>query len=282
MIPKTNDKYLVHHRVTITRMMKSWVTRRLIEVLSARGGKTLLDSTAIFIVGCGHSGTTLCADRLGRASEICMIPRETYIFRPQLPQSAGRSFMFQVSTLARSLGFNALLEKTPKHVHCVDRIRSTIENPVFIALIRNPLDSCASLKARYGCIERPAERWVMDNTAVSEHFDDPDFLVLKYEEICTEPKDQFERMFAHCGLSFDQMVLNSGAPKFDEFTQGSGEVGIAHVLERKQQIAEEIQPRINTWDGKLSKAERSFVREKTTALCRKFNYSYDDDDRLLL
>ena len=43
-----------------------------------------------FVLGCGHSGTTLIASRLGNHPAVALIPQETNLFEPRRPLAAAR------------------------------------------------------------------------------------------------------------------------------------------------------------------------------------------------
>ena len=57
-----------------------------------------------FVLGCGHSGTTLVASRLGNHPAVALIPEETNIFEPRRPLGRARRFLVAALAAARARG----------------------------------------------------------------------------------------------------------------------------------------------------------------------------------
>ncbi|MEA3643573.1 MAG: FkbM family methyltransferase [Lamprobacter sp.] len=83
----------------------------------------------IFVVGCGHTGTTLMATILGESDAIHTIKRETEWFLH------GQDFsteLRQEREQAIAAGKRCLLEKTPRHVYRYAKITAAFPNAKFV------------------------------------------------------------------------------------------------------------------------------------------------------
>jgi len=130
----------------------------------------------IFIVGCGHSGTTLLAARLGNHDQIHVIPKETGWFLPKRSLRAGKKKMNLEFSRAKEDGKKILLEKTPKHIHCIHRILKVYPCAKIIIVHRNCYDNIASLKKRFN-FELALNRWLIDTKPSTELVDNSFFLL---------------------------------------------------------------------------------------------------------
>jgi hypothetical protein len=89
----------------------------------------------IFIVGCGHSGTTLLVKILGMHSRIHAIPRETN-FAYGKPAYVWRR-MAEFARETRAAGKDRWIEKTPKHVHRIPLLLSLHPDARVVVLVRD-------------------------------------------------------------------------------------------------------------------------------------------------
>ncbi|HWV57097.1 MAG TPA: hypothetical protein VNZ57_06465 [Longimicrobiales bacterium] len=71
-----------------------------------------------FIVGCGHSGTSLMLAVLRYHSSIYAIPRETNFAYASNPMAAMKRFDMRTVVAGKS----RWVEKTPRHIRCMDRL----------------------------------------------------------------------------------------------------------------------------------------------------------------
>lgn len=219
-----------------------------------------------FVVGCGNSGTTLVASRLGNHPLVRLIPAETNIFEPRRPLARARARFVRESAAARAEGKALLVEKTPKHVHAVARIRRILPVARFVALVRNPYDTCLSLKLRvagrgWGGLDYAIERWLIDTGAVLTLRDDPGVLTLRYEEVTAAPERWFRTLTDFVELPWDATILESGASAYAAVAQHTTTMRL-----RADQVRQPIRPNSGKWRSGLSEGEIAEVRVRTGAL----------------
>ncbi len=220
----------------------------------------------VFVVGCGHTGTTLLAAKLGNHSRVHAIERETSAFIPEqgLPRAyaQARDWVQQ----AEAAGKTHLVEKTPKHVHCSDRIRRVFPQARFIVITRNPLDTVASLYKRHARLQRSAERWVLDSAPTAQLIAHAGALHVRYEDLTMQPEAVFARICEFLGLPWEPTMIGAGDTVY-EHTSGHENMQL-----RRQQVREAITPRIGTWRQSLPAAAAREVADITARTAQELGY----------
>ena len=230
------------------------------------------DVTSCFVVGCGHSGTTLVAEKMGKNPNSFLVNRETDIFAPpaglQQARAAVREWLFFTKFNDKSL----LIEKTPKHIHTVGRIRKILPDSYIIALTRNPLDTVASLYRRFGDLNFSTERWLIDNKAVVKNKNiASDFLPMKYEELTADPADRLQEIFSFIKIPWDPEILKVGPSSFNK---GTTMKDIEFSNMRVQQVEAAILPNNGKWSKVFSDDQAKSVFQKTESLALELGYDF--------
>ncbi len=147
----------------------------------------------VFIVGCGHSGTSLLNKILGTHPSIFAIGGESELFLPQrlsFHQVEDRSIEWM--SAANDEHATHICEKTPQHIHKAQQIRAFFPTAKFIYITRNPLDCVASLHKRYNNFERSIFRYQFDNHVGLRLRRRNDVIQVKYESLVID----FDRTMA--------------------------------------------------------------------------------------
>jgi hypothetical protein len=217
-------------------------------------------SAFAFVLGCGHSGTTLIASRLGNHPAVALIPEETNLFEPRRPLARARRFLVAARARALGEGRQVVLEKTPKHVRVTGRLRRLLPEARLIVVVRNPLDTCLSLRKREGTLEEAIDRWMVDNGAALALAGDPLARRVHYEEVTAEPEAAFRAMTGFLGLAWDDAVLGTAS--------GYAATGqkTANMRLRAEQVSRPITKNSGKWREGLTAAEAATVRARTGEL----------------
>lgn len=218
--------------------------------------------TTAFVVGCGNSGTTLVAARLGLHPLAWTIPKETGIFRPRRRLRQARRKLGEWLDEAAAVGANVLIEKTPKHVHNVARIRRLLPDARVIAVVRNPFDTALSLTKRHGsAIDAGIERWLADNRPVLALDGKPGTTITRYERLTAEPEAEFRRLLASLGLEWDDQVLTARQTAY------SGQEHRTRTMRlRTSQVSGPVLPNYGKWRESMKEREIDRVRARTREL----------------
>ncbi len=156
-----------------------------------------------FIVGCGHSGTTLLATILATHPDIHLPLYESGAMMP--PVNWRR--LLNLDQEAAAAGKPFLLEKTPAHVERIAKIRGLLPGAKFIFLVRDGRDVTLSLGKRYNSQERGLARWIDANAKGAAQMDRADVLTVRYEDIVTDAARELRRICQFLGLAYTGDLL---------------------------------------------------------------------------
>ena len=264
------SKYSVSHSTPLGAWLRQRVTSLWGSVPDPFIKPCVSDLRFGFVIGCGHSGTTLTAAKLGSHSDVFLIGRETNAFGPGIGAHCSRRIVTEWSYFAEVEGKGLVLEKTPKHVHSVKKITRVIPDAMFIATVRNPLDNVASLYARFGSLDGAIARWKADNNCILSLRRKSCVRVVKYEYLTGSPDPGFKELCSFFGLKWEPEVLEKSETVYDSVRQ-EGNMAI-----RAEQVAKEVKPRINTWPSVLTKGQADRVLRRTGRLAEKLGYEYSE------
>jgi len=260
--PALDDSLQVYARVTLRRTVSrlragvnDWLDRDLPAMVTP--------VEACFVVGCGNSGTSLVAARLGLHPQILSVPRETGLFRPSRRLRKARDRLGRWFAEAESIGASHLVEKTPKHVHNVNRIRRLLPEARVIVVQRNPFDTALSLKKRFGRLGPGIERWLLDNSAANDLPKDARIIRVRYERLTAAPEEEFGRLVAFLGLDWDDAVLADRVTGYGTLARRGSTTEL-----RARQVAESVRPNSGQWRTELTSSEIAQVRRRTAMLWR--------------
>jgi hypothetical protein len=124
--------------------------------------RNTIDSAPVFIVGCGHSGTSILLKTLGSHSRIFAVPHESmFAMRDNRPKANKKLKRFD--RLAIAAGKRRWVEKTLKHILHIGRILKWCPDAKIVLLMRDGRDVAYSIKKRTGSLEEGIRRWQEDN-----------------------------------------------------------------------------------------------------------------------
>lgn len=219
----------------------------------------------IFIVGCGHSGTTLLFRILNEHENIFGVPSETN-FETNLFLQEGNHFetlSFWERETIRA-GKKRFLEKTPRHLHYLNVIFGFYPNAKVIALQRNGYDNVFSLfkrelqkqKVEKQAFEFAFERWIHDNQEILVWKDK--VYTVKLEDLQQETEKTMRKILCAVNEEFHPRLLHyHEKPVF--FAKQNSE----HLIKRNEQINQPIfisEPQdLEKWMLKKMNRDKRFV-----------------------
>lgn len=167
-----------------------------------------------FVVGCGHSGTSLLIRILGEHSQIYAIPNETSIFfkkqkfliflkKQNLGEISKQLDYFDKLTMTR--GKTVWIEKTPRHVYHINLIFKIRPEAKVIGITRDPRDVACSIKDRGLTFEAGILRWIKDNTALLKNKRE-NMLIVRLEDIIKHPKKNVEKILDFLELPYENLL----------------------------------------------------------------------------
>ena len=161
----------------------------------------------IHICGCGHSGTSILIRLIGAHSQIYALPGETGIAKKE-KYSTYRTNVKHFEQEAFRHNASYWVEKTPKHVRNLRFILNCAPTTKIILIVRNPKDTIASLKRRYGSLSKSIRRWKSDNTKVLYWSSHPQCIAIQYEKLITDTGPTMTQVMEFLGKTFEPEQLN--------------------------------------------------------------------------
>ena len=267
-------KSLVIHRVTFTFWVKYHLKRVVTKFEDFVFSPVKITINTVFVVGCGHSGTTLMAAKLGRHNSILSIGKESNLFLPYKNSLYMSSrILAEWQDFALSEQKHCVLEKTPKHLYCVDRISKVVPDHKMVVMIRNPLDAIASLYKRFKDLDLCIDRWVNDNTHILALIESEKVIIVRFEELTLSPEKVFGDVCSFVGLPYDPVILDAGETAYRDNERTHSNMRI-----RSRQVSREITRNIDGWKACLSEKQASYVIQRTKVVAKRLGYALRDGE----
>jgi hypothetical protein len=229
---------------------------------SPAGGRTSvrdrLEAVA-FICGCGHTGTTLLANILAAHPDIYVPLRETAAFCGHRWR-ARRTAAALLDEAVHS-GRAVLVEKTPRHIRHLGRIRAWAPGARLVMPVRDGRDVVASLKERHGDARAGERRWVEETGIVADQLGKPDSLIYRYEDLVEDPERLVGKVCAFIGVEFRREIMDYHRTQRLWFGEtklrgDAGRTGEADQNARRNwQVNQPIVDRRGRWRGRITEAD---------------------------
>ena len=261
-------------------------------------------SRRIFIVGCPRSGTTLLQSLLSAHPWVASFP-ETHAFAQMVPRRtvprllgltrpAGREALartFQelgagrhplglgtlfyrlaakrlIDLLDRAAlvrGFEAWVEKTPRHLHYMVAIRRAVPHACFVHMVRRGEDVVASLYAvsrqapqAWGppkALDECIDRWLLDVGVTAAHLGSPGHDLVVYEHLVRDPESVLRLLCAALDLPYDHgMILG--------YRREAARLVRPEESWKQEAVSPIRSPSSGKFERLFSAAEQRYVRER--------------------
>lgn len=258
---------------------------------------------AVFVGGCGRSGTTVFKEVLNRHPRLACGP-ETSLFglpfnidnmaapwgidRDELaamqqdsPNLVGFAERFAARFLAET-GKQRWVEKTPNNVRAIGPMLTWFPNCRFIHLIRDGRDVACSLRHHpkervvdgrivpvhsNNPVEKSATRWRDDTAGGLAYRSHPRVLEVRYEALVSRPAETFTRVCEFIGERFDPAILDPSDAAPERPGQNMNNPGAGSGITPKS---------VGRWKKDLSAEERRRFFDTAGELLIALGYASDD------
>ena len=108
--------------------------------------------------------------------------------------------------MAVSDGKHRWIEKTPRHIRCIDRIMKWCPEAKIIIILRDGRDVACSIQGRTGSLEKGVTKWIQANQMGEHYWDHANVYVLKYEDIITDFKKTITGVLNFLGEDYEEGI----------------------------------------------------------------------------
>jgi len=230
---------------------------------------------AVFICGCGHTGTSLLANMFAAHPDVFVPLRETETF---LDEQQAPARLASLLAEAKASAKPHLVEKTPKHIHKLDLIRSMVPGARFILTVRDGRDVAASFIKRVGSARPGVDRWLEECAIVRGELQRSDTTLVRYEDLIENTEAELQRLCTFASIPYSEAMLAYYAQQrlwfgVEAVRKGTGAAGIEHRLLRNWQINQPIFDGRGAWKTTLPPADRhAFETGRGRELMEFFGY----------
>lgn len=240
--------------------------------------KRVIESPPIFVVGCGHSGTSILLAILAEHSKIYAIPFESSLGYKQPHETSRLLKNFDKWTIAE--GKSRWIEKTPRHIRCIDKLWELCPEAKILLILRDGRDVACSIQDRTGSLETGIERWVNDNRAGQMFWHHPNVHVLKYEDIIENFEGTIHGVLDFLGETFEPgMQEYYKTPKrwySQTMSKPSDPFGKQHKQFRNWQINQPLFDGRGKWK-RMTDEEKQRFKDLAGEMLIEYGYSTGND-----
>ena len=233
----------------------------------------------IFIVGCGHSGTSILKKLLGNHSNIYNIKNESNLFLKVSDKKIRKKIYKLWSYICTIEGKKRWVEKTPRHVNHINTIFDDFPNAKVIIITRHVKAVSSSIKERVGNFRSGVDRWCKDNIKWYENKNKSKCLILKYENLIRDTVNTFKCICNYIDEPYQDLSnTKNNTEKINLKIIPTGELidGEIHNNLRKWQINQPLYDNIEESRNKLTEDDKYILQNY------KFNnYTINDILKLL-
>jgi len=237
----------------------------------------------IFVVGCGHSGTSIMTTILGNHPNLYSIPGESgFLYQNELKH---KETMYQWDRECINAGKKRWVEKTPGHIFHIKKLSLYRPNSQFILMLRDGRDVVCSLKknsTHYKTYGDRIERWIYDNLAGLPYWNDPRVMVVKYENLIADTQITLEKIFNFLGEIYTEKVLKYyETPKYwyssEIIKPEKMQNRLDHLNLRNWQINQPLFDGRGRWKTEMTEEHKIIFKEKAQKNLVQFGYVEDDN-----
>lgn len=236
------------------------------------------DSPPVFIVGCGHSGTSVLLKILATHPHLHAIPFESRAFLKSPWKIRMARLVWYKNTVAA--GKHRWVEKTPAHIHAIGRILEVYPDARILLIVRDGRDVAVSLRKRTGNFAAGVARWMQDNRAGEAYWNYPQVFKLTYEALVTDFDSILPRVCEFIGEPYEASMRDFHQHRLDLFRSNASapppsEAGAHHAQHRNWQLNQQLFNGSGKWQREMSDDEKALFKQMAGQMLIEYGYAAD-------
>jgi hypothetical protein len=235
---------------------------------------TSIKKAPIFILGCGHSGTSIILRVIGQHPNIYAVKHESRMAMGS--KSRFRKYERKFNITAVSEERIRWIEKTPRHIRNIEKILKWSPKSKIILVIRDGRDVACSMKKRYGDIKTGVERWVRDNEEGQKYWGHERVLLTKHEDFVRITKKEVKKYMKFIDENFRTNLLKyheSEENFYSDEVKKPEDVSENHEKYRNWQINQSIFDGSGRWKNETSNQDKKVVKEIVSDKLIEYGYA---------
>lgn len=232
----------------------------------------------IFVVGSGHSGTSIMLKILSNHSHIYAIEGESDCFIWLGLISKLRRFM-SWNKLTLKTGAERWAEKTPKHLWYLKDIFNYYPDAKVIVMLRDGRDVALSQSKTWGCFEQAVKRWAEEYRIAEQYLHNPNVMMVKYEELVTNSTRTLTDLFDFIGEDFEPEIIHTERRAEKWYSDNLKKPDIisrsTHQQYRNWQINQPLTDFSKKWVTQMSEEQKVTFKNLAGSLLIELGYAQD-------
>jgi hypothetical protein len=233
----------------------------------------------VFIMGCGHSGTSIMLRVLGTHSSFYTIGDESRLFYKHDRELL--RFLSRWKAELISQHKKRILEKTPEHIYCLDRIFKIFPGAKIIFMVRDGRDVACSHKDR-NSYEFGMATWLDATETIRPFINHNNIKMVKLEDFIACPEamlrdvlDFIDENFEHSMLEYHKEPVYYYAEKIERpLTVEEGE---SHRTYRNWQINQPLFKSTTRWPSEMTESEKDYFKKNAQWCLQYWGYENSTD-----